>query len=165
MLHWMEHFNRLLGRFLAWVTTFVVLLVFALTVLRYAFDLNWISLQELAQALHALAFMLAMGWVLQQDEHVRVDIFYRKLGPRGQARVNFFGTLLLLLPAMGFLFWISLDYVAASWRILEGSREAGGLPGVFLLKTLIPAMAVLLLLQGLHLLARNARLAFGGAPR
>ena len=161
----MERFNHLLGRALAWITTFVVLLVFVLTVLRYAFSLNWISLQELAQALHAVAFMLAMGWVLQRDEHVRVDILYRKLGPRGQARVNFFGTLLLLLPAMAFLFWDSLDYVAASWRILEGSREAGGLPGVFLLKSLIPLMALLLVLQGLYLLRKHARQAFAGGPR
>ncbi len=161
----MDALNRRLGQALAWLTTAVVLLVFVLTVLRYFFDLNWISLQELAQALHATAFMLAMGWVLQRDEHVRVDIFYRRMSPRARARVDFFGSLLLLLPTVGFLFWISLDYVAASWRILEGSREAGGLPGVFLLKSLIPLMAVLLGLQGLSQLVRSARLALGREVR
>jgi TRAP-type mannitol/chloroaromatic compound transport system permease small subunit len=48
----------------------------------------------------------------------------------------------------------SSTYVANSWRILERSPEVGGLPGVFLLKTLIPVMAGLLLLQGLAEIAR-----------
>ena len=53
----------------------------------------------------------------------------------------------LLLPFAAFVVWISFDYVTNSWQVLEKSREAGGLPFVYLLKTLIPIMALLFLLQ------------------
>jgi TRAP-type mannitol/chloroaromatic compound transport system permease small subunit len=43
---------------------------------------------------------------------------------------------------------VATPYVARAWAILERSREAGGLPLVFLLKTLIPLFAILLALQG-----------------
>jgi TRAP-type mannitol/chloroaromatic compound transport system permease small subunit len=85
---------------------------------------------------------------------VRVDIIFRDLSPRAQAWVDLFGTLLLLFPVCGFIAWISWDYVAQSWGLLEGSRETGGLPGVFLLKTLILLMAGLLLLQGVAIASR-----------
>jgi TRAP-type mannitol/chloroaromatic compound transport system permease small subunit len=65
------------------------------------------------------------------------------------------GTLLLLFPVCGFILFSSLDYVAASWSVLEGSQEAGGLDAVFLLKTAIPVMAVLLMLQGCAIILKN----------
>ena len=58
-----------------------------------------------------------------------------------------------LLPFSAFLGWASWDYVAASWAVWEGSRAAGGLPGLFLVKSLIPLAAVLTFLQGLALMA------------
>jgi TRAP-type mannitol/chloroaromatic compound transport system permease small subunit len=62
---------------------------------------------------------------------------------------------LLLLPVVGLIFWVSLDYVADSWARLEESREAGGMPGLFLLKTVILGFCVLLGLQGLSLAGRS----------
>jgi len=78
-----------------------------------------------------------------------VDILYRKLSPRGRRWVDLLGTLLLLVPTCLFIAWTSWAYVFVSWEVLEGSREAGGLPGVFLLKTLLLLMPLLLLLQAL----------------
>jgi TRAP-type mannitol/chloroaromatic compound transport system permease small subunit len=83
------------------------------------------------------------------DGHVRVDIVYQRLSARGQALVNLLGALLLLLPVCTFLLWISWDYVATAWSLHEGSPEAGGLPYVYLLKTLIPLAAGLLILQAI----------------
>jgi TRAP-type mannitol/chloroaromatic compound transport system permease small subunit len=79
---------------------------------------------------------------------VRVDVLYRGLGERGRAVVNLAGTLVLLLPLCAYLVVESWAYVEVSWRIGERSREAGGLPMLYLLKSLIPLMAVLLALQG-----------------
>jgi TRAP-type mannitol/chloroaromatic compound transport system permease small subunit len=118
--------------------------------------------------MHATVFMLAAAYTLHRDEHVRVDIFYRKLDARGRAWVDVTGTLLLLLPMMIFLLATSLDYVATSWSIHEGSREAGGLPYPFvpLLKSLIPVTACLLILQGLaSLLADVGKLFALSRPR
>jgi len=143
-----DRFSQYTGRIVSWLSLFIVCLTFLVVLLRYVFDLGWISLQEAILYGHSLLFMLGMSYTLQQDRHVRVDIFYRTASPRAQAWVNLFGAVCLLLPVCLFIFWSSLDYVIASWRVLEGSREAGGLDLVYLLKSIIPLMALLLIVQG-----------------
>lgn len=135
------------GRAVAWLTLFMVLLTFAIVVLRYGFNLGWIWLQEGVTYLHATVFMVAAAWAFQTDDHVRVDIFYRGSSPRYKSMVNLAGTLLFLMPFSLFLIIIGWNYVAASWETMEASREAGGLPMVFLLKSLILVLPALLLLQ------------------
>ncbi|MBR9814976.1 TRAP transporter small permease subunit [bacterium] len=137
-----------IGRWVSWLVVAVVIVCFAGVTLRYGFDLGWVALQESYQALHAAAFLLAGAWVLRRDEHVRVDVWYRGRSARTRAWVNLLGALLLLMPVCGFIVWASIDYVAAAWRVLEGSRQPGGLPGVFVIKTLIPVSAALVLLAG-----------------
>ncbi|MGK2924673.1 MAG: TRAP transporter small permease subunit [Lysobacterales bacterium] len=136
-----------LGRAVAWLTLLMTLLTFAVVMLRYGFNLGWIWLQESVTYLHALVFMVAAAWAFQTDDHVRVDIFYRDRSERYRSWVDLAGTLLLLVPFCLFLIVIAWDYVAASWATREASREAGGLPLVWLLKSLILVMPLLLLLQ------------------
>jgi len=143
------------GRAVAWLTLGMVVGGFLIVVLRYAFDTGWIWMQESITWMHALVFLLGAAYTLERDEHVRVDVIFRGLPERRQAVVNVLGTLLLLLPTCAFLFVWSFGYVASSWSVFESSREAGGLPGVFLLKSALPAMAVLLALQGVAELLRN----------
>lgn len=154
---WLETWIARTGRGAAWLTLAVVVLTFCIVVLRYGFSQGWIALQESVTYLHAAVFMLAAAWTLQDEGHVRVDIFYRRGTPRYRALVDLAGTCLLLIPFCLFLLIIAWDYVAASWRLLEGSREAGGLPLVYLLKTLILLLPALLLLQSLPFVARNWR--------
>lgn len=137
------------GRTVAWLTLVMTLLAFTIVVLRYGFNLGWIWLQESVTYLHAAVFMLAAAWALQTDDHVRVDIIYRGATSRYRNIVNLAGTVLFLLPLCIFLIYVGWDYVAASWSTREASREAGGLPLVWLLKTLILALPVLLLAQSL----------------
>jgi TRAP-type mannitol/chloroaromatic compound transport system permease small subunit len=137
------------GHAIAWLTIGTVLLTFSVVVLRYGFDSGSIAMQETVSYLHAAVFMLGAAYTLKHDGHVRVDIVYRRLSARGQALVNLLGTLLLLLPVCIYIMASSWEYVAISWGLREGSQEAGGLNAVFLLKTAIPAMAVLLMLQGI----------------
>lgn len=143
-----DRFSDLTGRAVAWLTAVMVLVTFLVVVLRYAFDWGEIALQESITYLHAMVFMLGAAYTLRHDGHVRVDIFYRKMTPRGQAWVNLLGTLLLLLPVSLYVLVESWPYVSASWSVHEGSREAGGLPGVYLLKTLLVVMPMLLVVQG-----------------
>jgi TRAP-type mannitol/chloroaromatic compound transport system permease small subunit len=135
------------GRGVAWLTLAMVLLTFAIVVMRYGFNQGWIWLQEGVTYLHATVFMVAAAWAFQTDDHVRVDIFYRGSSPRYKSAVNLAGTLLFLVPFSLFLIIIGWNYVAASWATMEASREAGGLPLVFLLKSLILVLPALLLLQ------------------
>ena len=140
-------FVSVTGRAVAWLTLAMTLLSFGIGVLRYGFNQGWIWLQESVTYLHAAVFMLAAAWTLQTDDHVRVDILYRERSARYKAAVNLAGTVLFLAPVSVLLLVVGWDYVAASWATREVSREAGGLPLVWLLKTLILALPALLLLQ------------------
>jgi len=159
----LENIAEFSGRLIAWATLLMVLVTFAVVLLRYAFNTGWIAMQESITYLHALVFMLGASYTLRHDGHVRVDIFYHKFSDKGKAWVNLLGTLLLLYPLMIFILWISWDYVHESWKVHEGSREAGGLPGVFLLKTLLLLMPVAMMLQGLAMMLRSVDILRGKA--
>jgi TRAP-type mannitol/chloroaromatic compound transport system permease small subunit len=146
-----------IGRTAAWLALTIVLLQFAVVVLRYAFGIGSIWLSESVIYGHAALFMLAAAWTLQAGGHVRVDIFYAQAAPRSKALVDLLGALLLLLPFMAVIAWFALPYVARSWAILERSRETSGLPFVYLLKTLIPLFALLMALQGVAQAIRAMR--------
>ncbi len=152
-----DKLNRSIGRITAWLTLAMVLVTFFIVVLRYLFDTGWIWLQESVTWMHAAVFMLAAAYTLADDQHVRVDIFYRKMSEPGRALVNALGTALFLLPLTVFLIWSSWDYASLSWEIHETSREAGGMifPFPSIMKSFIPATAFLLLLQGIAMEARN----------
>lgn len=148
--------NEWTGRAVAWLTLLMVITTFTVVVLRYGFDLGSIAMQESIIYLHALNFMLGAAFTLKHDAHVRVDIFYQKMGPRGQAWVDLLGTLVLLLPVCGFIFWSSWDYVAAAWAVRETSGEASGLPFVYLLKSILLLMPCLLMVQGAVIIMTSA---------
>jgi len=141
--------TAVVGRAAAWCCLFVVLAEFAVVVMRYALGIGSIRLQESVLYAHAAVFMLAAAWTLQIDGHVRVDVFYAQAKPRTKALIDLAGAVVFLLPFAAALGWLSTAYVARSWSILEGSGEVGGLPFVYLLKTLIPLFALLIGLQGI----------------
>ena len=148
-------FSRLTGRSLAWLTLAMMLITCLVVLLRYGFGWGSIALQESVNYLHATVLMLGAAFTLGRDKHVRVDIFYRRFNARQQAWVNALGSLVFLLPLCGFLVWVSWDFVANAWKIRETSPQAGGIPGVYLLKTLIPLFAITLALQGLADILRS----------
>ncbi|MGI9344572.1 MAG: TRAP transporter small permease subunit [Gammaproteobacteria bacterium] len=153
----LERINVAIGRATAWLTLVMVITTFVIVVLRYAFDLGWIWLQETVTWMHAAVFMLAAAYTLARDEHVRVDVFYRNFSPEKKAVVDALGAALFMLPVCGFLLWTSWDYVSVSWSIREGSREAGGLvfPWPSILKSFIPLLALMLIAQALVMLANS----------
>jgi TRAP-type mannitol/chloroaromatic compound transport system permease small subunit len=137
------------GWAVAWLALAIVLLQFALVVARYLFGLGSIWLTETVIYAHATLFLMAAAWTLRAGGHVRVDIFYAEASARTKAIIDLIGAALLLLPFALVLVWLSVPYAARSWTILERSQESSGLPLVFLLKTLIPAFALLMALQGI----------------
>tara|TARA_B110000091_G_scaffold40147_1_gene43342 strand:+ start:258 stop:731 length:474 start_codon:yes stop_codon:yes gene_type:complete len=139
----------------SWFTLFMVLLTFLIVVLRYGFNLGWIAMQESVMYLHGMVFLLGAAHTLRVNGHVRVDIFYRSFSPKKQAKVDLFGSLLLLMPVNIFIFMVSFDYVMRAWRVMETSQEAGGIPGVYLLKSLILLFSFTMLLQGIAEVIRN----------
>ena len=154
-LQWIDSLNNFLCRLVSGFTFLMVLITFLIVVLRYGFNLGWIAMQESVMYLHAMVFLLGAAHTLRVNEHVRVDIFYRRFSPKKQAKVDIFGGLLLLMPVNIFIFMVSFEYVMRSWRVMEASQEAGGMPAVFLLKTLILIFPLTMLLQGIAEVVRN----------
>lgn len=155
-------FTRAAGRLVMWLVLAMALTQFAVVILRYVFGLNFIFMQESITYMHGAVFLLAGGYALLTDDHVRVDIFYREAPARRKALIDFLGTYLLLFPVCLLLIWTSSAYVAQSWSVGEGSQEQSGIQGVFLLKSLIPAFAVLMAMAGFVIAGRAGEVLRGG---
>jgi len=154
-LNGVDTINDWVGRGASWLTLLMALSTFVIVVLRYGFNTGWIWMQESVVYMHGALFMLAAGYTLLREGHVRVDIFYRPQSRTYKAVIDLLGAVLLLLPTCLLLAYYSYPYVSYSWYVLEGSNEAGGIPGVFLLKSVIPLGALLLALQGLSQAGRS----------
>lgn len=147
--------NRSVGRVIRWLALLMVLVQFGIVVLRYVYGVSSIALNESVLYMHATLFMLGAGYTLMVDEHVRVDIFQARASLRGKAWIDASGHVLLLIPSMLVLIYWSFPSVRNAWAIHEGAISVGGIPAVYLLKTLIPAFCLLLLVQSLACLIRN----------
>lgn len=154
-IDWIDHITLLTGKTIAWLTLAMMLISCLVVALRYGANIGSIALQESVTYMHVTVFLLGCAFTLRRDGHVRVDIFYRKLSTRQKALVNLIGGLLLLLPLCLFILFSTWDYVLQSWYRMEVSPEPGGLPFVYLLKTLMPVMAVSLFFQGVAETLRN----------
>jgi TRAP-type mannitol/chloroaromatic compound transport system permease small subunit len=158
----LEAIVRQTGQIARWLALAMVLLQLGVVLVRYLFGISYIFLNEGVLYMHAALFMLGAGYTLLVDEHVRVDIFYANLGARGKAAIDFFGTVVFLLPSMLVLLWVTWPFVRNSWAVMEGPISVGGIPASFLLKTLIPAFCILLILQGVAGALRDLARLVGG---
>jgi len=156
MTPFIEGLVRILGRLSIALILAMAAIQFSAVILRYVFGLNFIAMQESVTYLHGATFLLAGGYALLTDDHVRVDIFYRDANPRRKALIDLAGAYVFLLPFCFVALWASAPYVANSWAVREGSVEQSGIKGVFLLKTLIPIYLTLLALAGFAVAARAA---------
>lgn len=153
----LDAFSQATGRAVAWLTPLMVIVSFLIVALRYAFNTNYIWLQELLIWLHAVVLMIGAAYTLQQDGHVRVDIFYRDMSESKRAWVNTLGVLCFLLPLCVFFVLESWGYVHAAWSVSEISRNSGGLPypAIPLLKSVLLLLPLTVGLQGLSLLLKS----------
>jgi TRAP-type mannitol/chloroaromatic compound transport system permease small subunit len=146
-----DKLNTRIGRTIAWLALFMILVQFVVVVMRYVFGIGSIFMQESIIYMHGLMFMIGAGFTLLNDGHVRVDIFYGDAQPRTKALINLLGSILFLIPFCIIVFWVSYPYVANAWAVFEGSPETSGIQAVFLLKSVILVFCVLMALQGVSL--------------
>jgi TRAP-type mannitol/chloroaromatic compound transport system permease small subunit len=159
-----DRISDITGKAVAWLTLAMVVVTAVVVIMRYVFDAGMIWLQESVIWMHAAVFMVGAAYTLLDEEHVRVDIFYRNMSERRRAVVDLVGVILFLLPLCGYLAWVAYDFAAASWSIAETSREPGGLPypAIPLMKSLVIVMPVVVALQGVSMMMRGiARLRQG----
>src|SRR5690606_6001534 len=101
------------GRAVAWLTVLMTAVGAFNAIARYLGRFIGVNLAsnawlELQWYLFSVIFLLGAAWVLREDAHVRVDVFYSRLSARGQALIDLLGTLLLLIPFSAFVLWVSI---------------------------------------------------------
>ncbi len=153
--------NAAVGRFVAWFMPLMTAAVLAIVVFASVFRLGWVWFGELVAYMHAIVFTAAAAYTLGCDEHVRIDVWYGRMSVRGRAVVNLLGVLFLLMPVCGVILFYSYPYVRDSWAVREYSPEGAGLPAVFILKSFILIMPVLLLMQGMAMVIDACLVLFG----
>mgnify|MGYP000533249027 CR=1 FL=1 len=127
----------------------------AIVLLRYIYGIGFLQLQDFASYCFAALVILGIPYALGRDAHVRVDVFREKQTPATRRSVDFAGVVLLLIPVFSLLLYHVWPDIRYAWEIKEGSKETGGLPGLYLVKTCLPVTAVLMLLQGATILLRK----------
>lgn len=126
-----------------------------IVLLRYVFGIGFLPLQNLTSYSFSALVVLGIPYALAREAHVRVDILREHQSPKLKRIIDFLAVSLLLIPIFGLIFYTVIPDIQYSWEILEGSKETGGLPGLFLIKTALPVSCVLMIIQGLALLFRN----------
>jgi len=138
------------GKFISLMIPIMTILMIVIIVARYFFGIGLTGLQELVMYIHAFIFLGCAGYVHYMDEHVRVDIFYRESSDLYKKNINYFLSLIFLIPVCFVIGYYSIELIGMSWRIKEVSTEAGGLNYVYLQKTLIILFPMSLLLTYLY---------------
>lgn len=152
-----ERVIQKVGSFCSWLSFALVILITLDVFLRYIFNFSSASLYELEWHFFAIIFLLGSSITLQNDQHVRVDVFYNKLSNKKKEIVNLIGNIFFLLPFSIVIFYTSLPFVEDSLKILESSPDPGGLPYRFIIKLVIPVSFLLLALQGTINIIKNIK--------
>lgn len=153
-----------LGEIVKWALPLLVISVAASVFALSIFGTATVKWLESAFYFQAVIITLGAAATLLAGQHVRVDIFHERMGPKARARVDLVGFYLLLAPVCLLIIWNSQTFVGFAWMTFEGSTESNGIRGVFLLKTLIPVFALSLIMQGLAI-ALRAAMALNGEDR
>ena len=133
----LEKYINFVGEKISYLIPVMVVLMIFVIVSRYFFGVGRTDIQELVMYFHALVFLGCAGYVMNHDEHVRVDIFYRNASQKYKKNINFVSGLVFLLPLIAITFFYSIETIEASWKMSEASTEAGGLAYVYIQKTLM----------------------------
>ncbi len=131
------------------------LLVIVNILLRYIFNMNFIFLQELVMYMHAFIFLFGISICLQDNSHVRIDIFSNNLDRKTRDLIDKVGFIFFIIPFCIFVMYESTSMITRSWTMLESSSEPGGLPIVYILKSSIYIFSMLVLLQTINKLFEN----------
>ncbi|MCD6188508.1 MAG: TRAP transporter small permease subunit [Desulfuromusa sp.] len=150
-----DRLNTKVGYAISWLSTLLVLVVCYDVFTRYFLRKSSVGVQELEWHIFAVLFLLGAAYTLKMDNHVRVDVIYTLLSPRGKAWINLLGGIVFLIPFSILILWASQGFISMSWAIQETSPDPGGLPYRYILKAMIPAGFSLILLQGIALILRS----------
>jgi TRAP-type mannitol/chloroaromatic compound transport system permease small subunit len=143
-----DEFQDALGRALSWLMLAMVLVVFFDVVSRYVLSRTFVFTQELEWYIFAVAYLMAGGYVMLWDEHVRVDILYSRMRPRTKAWIDFVLLFVFFFPSALLIMYTTWPFFRNAWRVYEGSPDPGGIPARWALKGVIIVAFAIMALQG-----------------
>ena len=155
-MKYLHNFSLITGKSIAWLTLAMVIGSVINLAASWLFNISWIWLRESITWMHGANFLLAAAYTLNRQGHVRVDIFYSKMTQRKKALVDLFGTTFLLIPTAAFIACASWPAFFLSWKVSEVSSEAGGLPAVYIVKSFLLIMPLLLILEAINQLLKSS---------
>ncbi len=144
-----------IGNAVSWIWMLLLAAIVCNVVLRYAFDQGRVEFEEIQWHLYSIGFLLGLGYALQADAHVRVDVLHERFRPATQAWIDLYGILLFVLPFVALMLIYGVPFVADSFVTGEVSSSPGGLPYRWAIKSMLLAGFALL---GLAALSRLTRL-------
>lgn len=160
-------FNRIIescGNLSAILITVLIFLIIVDISMRYFLGLSKVWMMELEWHLFSAAFLFAINYSLATDKHIRVDVFYNKMSLRKKSLINILSSLFLLIPWSIISFKSSVLYTYSSFIISETTADPGGLPFRFIIKSIIPAMFFLLIIQGIFIVKNELKIYFNKSP-
>ena len=149
------------GRIGAWMTIPLMGIIVLDVITRRFLVLGSTKLQEGEWHLHAVLFLLCIGFAYLKDAHVRIDIVREGMKPRTRQWIEFIGCLLFVIPYCLIVVYFAVDFVERSWHLNEASDSATGLPYRWAIKAFLPVGLFLLLLSGITVLLRKFIQLFG----
>ena len=165
IVRWCDLINDKIGHGVSWLVLAMVLITIWDVALRYLFKAGSVMVQELEWHFFGINFLIAAGFTLKNNGHVRVDIFYDKIDQKKKAFVDLVGNLLFLIPYCLMVIWMSYPFVANSWSLRECSPDPGGLPARYVIKAVLPSGFFLLLIQGISEAIKNFFVLWGGEEK
>jgi TRAP-type mannitol/chloroaromatic compound transport system permease small subunit len=150
-----DHWQDALGRALSWLMLGMVLTVFFDVVMRYAIHQSYVFTQELEWYIFAVTYLMAGGYVMLWDEHVRVDILYSRFSPRTRAWVDFVLLFVFFFPSALLVIYTTWPFFRNALSVWEGSPDPGGIPARWALKFVIILAFAIMVVQGISQVIKN----------
>ncbi len=142
------------GHWSSWLWLALTAIIVINVILRHVFNEGRIEFEEIQWHIYAAGFLLGLGYALQADAHIRVDVLHERFSPTLKAWIELYGLVLLLLPFIAVVLIYSVPFVRTSFELGEVSASPGGLPYRWAMKAVLPVGFALLLLAALARLTR-----------
>ncbi|WP_430398703.1 TRAP transporter small permease subunit [Ferrovibrio sp.] len=155
--------NERVGRLVYWLVLASVVISAGNASVRYLFHTSSNGWLEVQWYLFSGVFLLASGYTLLRNEHIRIDVVVSRFSERTLTWIDIFGTVLFLLPMSLVIMYLAWPMFIESWVRNEMSSDAGGLIR-WPVKLLVPVGFALLSLQGISELIKRVAFLMGLIP-
>lgn len=153
----LDKFVLTVGNVLSWLSLVLIFIIMAQVISRYAFNANFIALEELQWHLYAVVMMVGLSYAMVNHSHVRVDIFRAGFSEKTQRKIETLGILFLMLPFIYIVIDYGLDLAIEAYRVGERSDAIEGLPHRWIIKAVMPLSFFLLFLAAMARYIRYAK--------